>query len=253
MTVLTELRNRGVQETFIVCCDGLKVLPEPIRAPWPLADRQLCVVHLVRSPLRYTSKKHWGQVCREIREIYTAPTVDADAARFDEFAEQWRATYPAMIATWERAWAEFTPFLAFPVVLRTIVYTTHAIESLHARFRKAVRHRSHFPSEQAALKVLYLVANERRPGRSNPAGRVKDPAPHRLDAGVVGRRESGPAVRWAKAIEARLRSTVEVLATSAKSVKSRAQRAPVGPYCGVTLGRGTKRRPGRCIVYGERV
>jgi putative transposase len=172
MTILTELRNRGVADTFIVCCDGLKGLPESIRATWPQADVQLCVVHLVRSSLRYTSKKHWGQVCRELREIYTAPTVDAAETRFDEFADQWRATYPAMIATWERAWAEFTPFLAFPVELRTIVYTTNAIESLNARFRKAVRHRGHFPSEQAALKVLYLVANEKRPGRSNPTGRI---------------------------------------------------------------------------------
>jgi len=172
MTVLTELRNRGVQDTFIVCCDGLKGLPDSIRATWPLADVQLCVVHLVRSSLRYTSKKHWGQLCREMREIYTAPTVEGAEGRFGEFAEQWRPRYPAMIDTWERAWAEFVPFLAFPVELRTIVYTTNAVESLNARFRKAVRHRGHFPSEQAALKVLYLVATERRPNRSNPTGRI---------------------------------------------------------------------------------
>jgi putative transposase len=172
MTVLTELRNRGIQDTFIVCCDGLKGLPDSIRATWPLADVQLCVVHLVRSSLRYTSKRHWGQVCREMREIYTAPTLDAAEVRFAEFAEQWRAQYPAMIDTWERAWPEFTPFLAFPVELRTIVYTTNAIESLNARFRKAVRHRGHFPNEQSALKVLYLVATERRPNRSNPTGRI---------------------------------------------------------------------------------
>ena len=172
MSVLTELRNRGIQDTFIVCCDGLKGLPEAIRATWPLADVQLCVVHLVRSSLRYTSKKHWGQVCREMREIYTAPTVDAAEARFAEFADTWRDKYPAMIDTWQRAWGEFTPFLAFPVELRTIVYTTNAIESLNARFRKAVRHRGHFPNEQAALKVLYLVAIERRPNRSNPTGKI---------------------------------------------------------------------------------
>jgi putative transposase len=130
MSVLTELRNRGIHDTFIACCDGLKGLPDAIRATWPLADVQLCVVHLVRSSLRYTSKKHWGQVCREMREIYTAPTVEAAQAHFDEFAEQWRDKYPAMIDTWERSWAEFTPFLAFPVELRTIVYTTNAIESL---------------------------------------------------------------------------------------------------------------------------
>jgi transposase-like protein len=171
-TVLTELRNRGVADSFIVCCDGLKGLPEAIRATWPLAEVQLCVVHLVRSSLRYTSKKHWGQVCREMREIYTAPTVAAAEARFAEFTDTWRDRYPAMIDTWQRAWAEFVPFLEFPVELRTIVYTTNAIESLNARFRKAVRHRGHFPNEQAALKVLYLVATDRRPNRSNPIGRI---------------------------------------------------------------------------------
>jgi putative transposase len=145
--ILTELRNRGVTDTFIVCCDGLKGLPDAIRATWPLAEVQLCVVHLVRSSLRYTSKKDWGPVCRELREIYTAPTVDAAEARFAEFAEHWRDRYPAMIATWERAWDDFVPFLAFPVELRQIVYTTNAIESLNARFRKAVRHRRHFPTE----------------------------------------------------------------------------------------------------------
>lgn len=170
--ILTELRNRGVNDTFIVCCDGLKGLPDAIRATWPLAEVQLCVVHLVRSSLRFTSKKYWGPVCRELREIYTAPTVDAAQARFAEFAEHWRDRYPAMIATWERAWDDFVPFLAFPVELRQIVYTTNAIESLNARFRKAVRHRGHFPTEQSALKVLYLVAIERRPNRSNPSGQI---------------------------------------------------------------------------------
>jgi putative transposase len=172
MTVLTELRNRGVTDTFIVCCDGLKGLPESIRATWPLADVQLCVVHLVRSAIRYTSKKHWGAVCREMREIYTAPTVEAAEARFAEFAEQWQQRYPAMVATWDRAWDEFVPFLEFPIELRQIVYTTNAIESLNARFRKSLRHRGHFPTEQAAMKVLYLVATERRINRSNPTGKI---------------------------------------------------------------------------------
>jgi transposase-like protein len=172
MNVLTELRNRGIADVFIVCCDGLKGLPESIRATWPLAEVQLCVVHLVRSAIRYTSRKHWGQVCREMREIYTAPTLEAAQARFGEFADTWRHRYPAMIASWEAAWAEFVPFLDYPIELRQIVYTTNAIESLNARFRKAVRHRSHFPNEQAAMKVLYLVATEKRPNRSNPTGRI---------------------------------------------------------------------------------
>jgi transposase-like protein len=126
MSLLTELRNRGIRDTFIVCCDGLKGLPDAIRATWPQAEVQLCVVHLVRSSLRYTSKKHWGQVCRELREIYTAPTLDAAQAHFDEFADTWRDRYPAMIRVWEQSWVEFVPFLEFPAELRTLVYTTNA-------------------------------------------------------------------------------------------------------------------------------
>jgi transposase-like protein len=126
MTTLTELRNRAIRDTLIVCCDGLKGLPDAIRT-WPQAEVQLCVVHLVRSSLRYTSKKHWGRICAELREIYTAPTPDAADARFDEFAETWRDRYPAMIRTWEQSWGEFVPFLEFPVELRTLVYTTDEI------------------------------------------------------------------------------------------------------------------------------
>jgi putative transposase len=172
MTMLTELRNRGLTDALIVCCDGLKGLPDAIRVTWPEATVQTCVVHLVRNGLRYASRKYWAKISGEMRDIYTAPTVEAAEARFEEFAENWRAQYPAMIASWENAWQEFVPFLEFPVELRKIVYTTNAIESLNARFRRAVRHRGHFPNEQAALKVLYLVATTRRPNRENMTGRI---------------------------------------------------------------------------------
>jgi putative transposase len=127
LTTLTELRNRGVADCFIVCCDGLRGLPDAIRATWPLAEVQLCVVHLVRSSLRYSSKRYWAAISRELREIYTAPTANAALQRFEEFAETWRDKYPAMIATWENAWTEFVPFLEFPVELRRLVYTTDEI------------------------------------------------------------------------------------------------------------------------------
>jgi putative transposase len=171
-TMLTELRNRGIADALIVCCDGLKGLPDAIRMTWPDATIQTCVVHLVRNSLRYASKQHWGQITKQTRAIYTAPTVEAAEVHFDEFAEQWRDKYPAMIHSWENSWAEFVPFLEFPAELRKIVYTTNAIESLNARFRKAVRHRGHFPNEQAAMKVLYLVATTRRKNRENMTGRT---------------------------------------------------------------------------------
>jgi transposase-like protein len=172
MTMLTELKNRGVADALIVCCDGLKGLPDAIRVTWPDATVQTCVVHLVRNSLRYASKKHWGAITRQLRAIYTAPTVAAAEAHFSDFADAWRDVYPAMIKSWETSWAEFVPFLEFPVELRKIVYTTNAIESLNARFRRAVRHRGHFPNEQAAMKVLYLVATQRRPNRENLTGKT---------------------------------------------------------------------------------
>jgi transposase-like protein len=172
MTMLTELRNRGIRDVLITCCDGLKGLPDAVRTIWPDTTVQTCVVHLVRNSLRYASKKHWPTITRQMRAIYTAPTVPAAEEAFALFAEQWRDIYPAMIAGWERAWDEFVPFLQFPPELRRIVYTTNSIESLNARFRRAVRHRGHFPTEQAALKVLYLVATRRRKNRENLVGRT---------------------------------------------------------------------------------
>jgi transposase-like protein len=172
MTMLTELRNRGIRDVLITCCDGLKGLPDAVRTIWPDTTVQTCVVHLVRNSLRYASKKHWSTITRQMRAIYTAPTVPAAEEAFERFAEEWRDVYPAMIGAWERAWDEFVPFLEFPAELRRIVYTTNSIESLNARFRRAIRHRGHFPTEQAALKVLYLVATRRRKNRENLVGRT---------------------------------------------------------------------------------
>ena len=172
MTMLTELKNRGLVDALIVCCDGLKGLPDAIRVTWPEATVQTCVVHMVRNSLRYASKKHWSKITKSMRAIYTAPTVGAAESEFETFADEWRDTYPAMIRSWENAWGEFVPFLEFPAELRKIVYTTNAIESLNARFRRAVRHRGHFPNEQAAMKVLYLVATTRRKNRENLTGKI---------------------------------------------------------------------------------
>jgi len=157
LQVLTEIKNRGTEDVCIVVCDGLTGLPDAIGATWPRAITQTCVLHLLRNSFRYASKKYWPQIARDLKPIYTAPTADAAWERLAEFAAAWEDRYPAIIKLWENAWAEFVPFLAFPVEIRTILYSTNAIESLNARFRRSVKARGHFPNEQAALKHLYLV------------------------------------------------------------------------------------------------
>lgn len=155
--VLTEIKNRGVADVCIVVCDGLTGLPDAIGATWPQALTQTCVLHLLRNSFRYASRKHWPALAKDLKPIYTAATEAAALERFGEFAAVWEHRYPAIIKLWENAWEEFTPFLRFDPEIRTILYTTNSIESLNARFRRAVRARGHFPNEQAALKCLFLT------------------------------------------------------------------------------------------------
>ncbi|MFF5140225.1 IS256 family transposase [Streptomyces sp. NPDC013157] len=174
MTWLAELKNRGVQDVLIACCDGLKGLPDSIQNIRPLADVQLCVVHMVRHSLKYASTKHWSLIAKELRYVYTAPTADAAEARFADFEDTWGAKYPALTATWRRSWEHFVMFLRFPPEIRKIVYTTNMIESLNSRFRQATRRRGHFPDEQSALKVLYLVIRDRQPNRPHITGQTRN-------------------------------------------------------------------------------
>lgn len=163
LQVLTELRNRGVGDVFIVVCDGLKGLPDAIAATWPLAVVQTCVLHLIRNTFRYAGRQHWDAMARDMRPIYTAVN-EADAKeRFVEFCDRWADRYPAVKTLWENAWTEFVPFLDYSVEIRRVIYSTNAIESLHARMRRATRARGHFPTEQAALKCLYLVVRSLDP------------------------------------------------------------------------------------------
>jgi putative transposase len=173
-TVLTEIKNRGVEDVFIVCCDGLNGLPESINATWPRADVQTCVVHLLRNTLRYTPQNKWPAIMKDVRPIYTAKTLDAASERFAEFEEKWGAQVPAVIKLWRDAWGEFIPFLSFPAEVRSIIYTTNTIESLNARFRRSTRVRGHFPNDQAALKVLYLTIRRTDGRGGNVVGKVKN-------------------------------------------------------------------------------
>jgi putative transposase len=157
LTVLSELRSRGVADVCIVCCDGLTGLPDAISVTWPQAVVQLCVVHLIRSSLRYASRKYWVPLTRDLRPIYTAADETAAAAALEAFAAAWEGRYPAIVRLWRAHWQEFAPFLAFPPEVRRVIYTTNLIESMNARLRKVTRNRGQFPSEQAALKVLYLA------------------------------------------------------------------------------------------------
>lgn len=155
--VLTEIKNRGVADVCIVVCDGLSGLPDAIAATWSRALTQTCVLHLLRNSFRYASRRDWPALAKDLKPIYTAATEAAALERFGEFAAVWEQRYPAIVKLWENAWEEFTPFLRFDPEIRTILYTTNSIESLNARFRRAIRARGHFPNEQAALKCLFLT------------------------------------------------------------------------------------------------
>jgi len=176
LAVLTEIKNRGVEDVCITVCDGLRGLPDAVTTVWPQAIVQACIIHLIRNTFRYASRRDWDAMSKDLRPVYTAPTEPSAAARFEEFTERWGGQYPAIISLWRNAWSEFIPFLDYDVEIRRIICSTNAIESLNARYRRAVRARGHFPTEQAALKCLYLVTRSLDPtgrGRARWAMRWK--------------------------------------------------------------------------------
>jgi putative transposase len=167
--VLTELRNRGCRDALFVCCDGLTGLPESITAVWPQAIIQTCVVHLLRASMRYASYTDRKKMAAALRPIYTAATEEAAKLALEDFRAEWKTKSPGAVAVWDRAWTEFVPFLAFPVEIRKIIYTTNAIESLNYQLRKVTKARGSFPSDAAALKLLYLaIRNINQKRGSNP-------------------------------------------------------------------------------------
>jgi putative transposase len=155
--VLTELKNRGVQDVLMLVCDGLKGLPDAVNTVWPDTIVQTCVVHLLRNSFRYASKRDWPELAKFLKPVYTAPSADAALNLFADFSDKWERRYPAIVRLWTDAWAEFVPFLDFDVEIRKIICTTNAIESINARLRRAVNARGHFPNEQAAMKCLYMA------------------------------------------------------------------------------------------------
>jgi putative transposase len=160
LRVMNELKGRGVDDVLIAIVDGLKGFPEAITAVFPQAQVQTCVVHLIRHSLAFVSYKDRKSVAAALKSIYKAKDADAGLAALEDFAEGvWGKKYPAITQSWRRNWSEVIPFFAFPDDVRRIIYTTNAIESLNAKLRRAVRSRGHFPTDDAALKLLFLVLN----------------------------------------------------------------------------------------------
>ncbi len=163
LQIFTELRNRGVEDVLIAVCDGLKGLPEAITATWDHTIVQQCIVHLIRGSFRYAGRQHRDAIVKSLKPVYTAPSEAAAQDRFAEFAAEWGQRYPAIVRLWESSWAEFVPFLEYDVEVRRVICTTNAIESINARYRRAVKARGHFPTQASALKCLYLVTRSLDP------------------------------------------------------------------------------------------
>jgi putative transposase len=163
MQVLTDLRQRGVQDILICCVDGLKGFPEAIEAIFPATVVQTCIVHLIRHSLRYVPRREREQVARDLKPIYTAADADAAQHALEAFDEQWGKRFPVITQAWLNAWEYVIPFLAFPPEVRRVIYTTNAIEALNRQLRKAIKTKGHFPNEDAARKLIYLAISNAVP------------------------------------------------------------------------------------------
>jgi putative transposase len=157
LSVLTELNNRGVKDIFIACVDGLTGFPEAINTVFPKTKIQLCIVHLVRNSLRYVPHKDMKVVAGDLKSIYRAVTLDQAEEALLLFSEKWDSKYPAISRSWNKHWQNISTLFSYPEEIRKIIYTTNAIESLNSVIRKAINNRKIFPSDQSALKVIYLA------------------------------------------------------------------------------------------------
>lgn len=157
LRVLTEIKNRGVKDILIACVDGLQGFPDAIETVFPQAQVQLCLVHMVRASLAYVNWKERKLVAGDLKQIYRAATLEQAEAALAEFAARWDGKYPTISPLWRRNWERVIPQFEYPAEIRRVIYTTNAIESLHMTLRKVTKNRGSFPSEEAALKLLYLA------------------------------------------------------------------------------------------------
>lgn len=157
LSVVNELKNRGVQDILIACVDGLKGFPEAINTVFPLTQIQLCIVHMVRHSLNFVPWKDRKIIAQDLKEIYTACNETAARTALDQFRLKWDRLYPTIGASWERNWAGIVPFLAYPDYIRRAIYTTNTIESINYSIRRITKNRIIFPDDKAAFKLVYLA------------------------------------------------------------------------------------------------
>jgi putative transposase len=157
LSVLTELRNRGVKDIFIACVDGLKGFPQAIESIYPQTQVQLCIVHMMRASLNYVSWSERKKVAAALKPVYRAATVQQAEDELTSFEQQWGTKYRSIVKLWREHWENIIPFFAFPPEVRNVIYTTNAVESLHMSLRKVSKTRGSFPNEESALKLLYLA------------------------------------------------------------------------------------------------
>lgn len=173
MQILTDLKQRGVQDILICCVDGLKGFPEAIEATFPLTTVQTCIVHLIRHSLKYVPRKQYEQVTKDLRPIYTAVDADAALRALEAFEEKWGQQLPVIGQAWRSASEHVTPFMAFEPEVRRVIYTTNAIEALNRQLRKAIKTKGSFPSEDAARKLIYLAITNAGPQWTRTRGWTK--------------------------------------------------------------------------------
>ena len=157
LTVMTELKNRGVEDIFIACIDGLKGFPETINTVFPKTEIQLCVIHQIRNTLKYVASKDQKQFMKQLKEVYKAPTEEAALLNLDILEENWGKKYSLAIKSWRNNWANLSTFFKYPEEIRTVIYTTNAVEAVHRQFRKVTKNRALFPNDDALKKMLFLA------------------------------------------------------------------------------------------------
>ncbi len=160
LSVMNELKNRGVQDIFIACCDGLKGFPEAIEAVYPKTQVQLCIVHQIRHSLRYVNWKQRKVIAADLKRIYGAATLAEAELALAEFAEKWDDQHPTISLSWRNNWARLSVFFDYPPEIRKVIYTTNAIESLNASLRKITKTRRSFPTDDSVMKILYLALHQ---------------------------------------------------------------------------------------------